>query len=137
MKRRRKDVTRLGYTADQAAAGTKASLPPLDSWPNQYRGYDVRIDIPEYTSVCPKTGLPDFGTIRIEYEPGSRCVELKSLRNYIFAFRDIGIFNENTVNRILKDFVQAVRPVRAVITGTFSARGGMTSTVTARYGRKR
>ena len=131
----RDERTSLGYTSRQAESGTRIRLPEIETWPNQYRGYEIRIDIPEYTSVCPKTGLPDFGTITIEYLPAGRCLELKSLKNYILAFRNVGIFNENAVNRILDDMVRATKPVWAVVTGVFTARGGMRSTITARHPR--
>ena len=87
--------------------------------------------------MCPKTGLPDFGTVVIEYLPDRRCIELKSLKYYIQAYRDMGIFYENAVNRILDDVAAATRPVWAKVTGAFTARGGMRSTVAARYPRKR
>ena len=128
-------AARPGYTRGQARSGVAERLPPIEAWPNQYRGYTIRIDIPEYTSVCPKTGLPDFGTITIEYLPGRLCVELKSLKGYILAFRNMGIFYENAVNRILDDVVRAARPRWAVVTGAFTTRGGMRSTVTARHPR--
>ncbi|MFH1724350.1 MAG: preQ(1) synthase [Elusimicrobiota bacterium] len=142
MKRAKKKIrsgkkTRLGYTVGHAASGAKDRLPPIETWPNQYRGYEIRIDIPEYTSVCPKTGLPDFGAITIEYLPGESCIELKSLKHYILAYRDMGIFYENAVNRILDDVVRAARPVWARVTGSFTARGGMRSTVVARAPRPR
>lgn len=135
--RRKGKVTSLGYTADQARSGTGERLPAIDTWPNQYRGYEIRIDIPEYTSICPKTGLPDFGTITIDYLPESRCIELKSLKQYILAFRNLGIFYENAVNRILEDIAKATRPKWAVVTGAFTTRGGMRSTITVRYPRRR
>jgi len=105
--------------------------------PNQFRGYRITIMIPEYTSLCPRTGLPDAGTITIEYEPDASFVELKSLKLYILGYRNMGIFYENAVNRILKDFVKAVKPRWAVVRGEFNPRGGITSTVEAKYGRKR
>ncbi|MBI4604070.1 MAG: NADPH-dependent 7-cyano-7-deazaguanine reductase QueF, partial [Planctomycetes bacterium] len=85
------------------------ALPELETWENQYpdRDYHVRIEIPELTCICPKTGLPDFATITIDYVPGDRCVELKSLKLYIVAFRNVGIFHEHVVNRILDDFLKA------------------------------
>src|SRR5262249_28283099 len=83
--------------------------------------------------MCPKTGLPDFGTITLRYEPDKLCLELKSLKSYINAYRDLGIFYENAVNRILKDVVAACKPVRATVTGEFNTRGGMRSTVEASY----
>ena len=131
----KKEATKLGYTSDQAASGVRARLPEIETWPNQYRGYEIKIEVPEYTSICPKTGLPDFGTITLEYLPGARCVELKSFKNYILAFRNLGIFYENAVNRILEDVAKATRPRWATVTGHFTPRGGMRSTVTARWPR--
>lgn len=127
-------ATPLGYTILHAQTGRKASLPEIDTWPNQYAGYEIRIDIPEYTSICPKTKLPDFGTITLEYLPDRACLELKSLKHYILQYRDIGIFYENAVNRILEDVVRAARPRWAMVTGSFTPRGGMRSTIVARYG---
>ncbi len=132
-KPKKSETTRLGYTSAQAASGAAMRLPEIDTWPNQYRGYEIRIDVPEYTSICPKTGLPDFGTITIEYLPDRRCLELKSLKLYLFAYRNKGIFYENAVNRILKDIVAAARPKWADVTGKFTPRGGMRSTIVARY----
>ena len=124
------------YTPQHAASGARAPLPAIETWPNQYRGYEITISIPEYTSICPRTGLPDFGTITLRYLPGSKCLELKSLKAYILAYRNLGIFYENAVNRILEDVVRACRPRWAVVRGEFSARGGMRTTVEARYPRK-
>ncbi len=124
------------YTPEQARAGTKAALPAIETWSNQYRGYEITISIPEYTSICPRTGLPDFGTITIHYLPDQRCLELKSLKYYILAYRNLGIFYENAVNRILKDVVRACRPKWAVVRGEFSTRGGMRTMVEARYPRR-
>ena len=89
------------YTAEHARAGIKTKLPRLDTWPNQFPGYRIVTRCPEYTSVCPKTGLPDYGTITIEYEPKKSCLELKALKMYLLAYRDLGIFYENAVNRML------------------------------------
>jgi 7-cyano-7-deazaguanine reductase len=89
--------------------------------------------MPEYTSICPKTGLPDFGTITIRYEPDKLCLELKSLKMYFQAYRNIGIFSENAVNCMLRDIVAACRPVKAKVTGEFSSRGGMRSVIEAEY----
>ena len=125
------------YTAEHARSGLDAKLPKIETWPNQFPGYEITISIPEYTSVCPKTGLPDFGTITIQYGPDRRCLELKSLKCYIVAYRSLGIFYENAVNRILKDVVAATNPIWATVTGEFNVRGGMKSTITARYERKR
>ena len=121
------------YTEDHARAGINADLPAIECWANQYPGYKISITIPEYTAVCPKTGLPDFGTIAIEYEPNQLCLELKSLKNYINAYRSLGIFYENAVNRILKDLVAACNPKWAVVRGEFNVRGGMKSVIEARY----
>lgn len=124
------------YTRKHAKSGTVDRLPELETWPNQYRGYEITITIPEYTSICPRTGLPDFGTITIHYLPAKRCVELKSLKYYILAYRNLGIFYENAVNRILDDVAGACRPKWLVVRGEFTTRGGMRTAVEARYPRK-
>lgn len=124
-------------TDTHAAAGLEARLPALETFPNQFPDYEIRIEIPEFTSVCPKTGLPDFGAITIRYIPGKSCLELKSLKEYILAYRNLGIFYENVVNRILEDVVKACRPVRAEVVGEFSPRGGILSVVEARHPRRR
>ncbi|MCM8812099.1 MAG: preQ(1) synthase [Candidatus Omnitrophica bacterium] len=125
------------YTKAHAASGIKEKLPELECWPNQYAGYEITIAIDEFTSVCPRTGLPDFGTITIRYLPRKWCVELKALKFYINGFRNVGIFQENAVNRILRDFVKAVKPVWVVVTGEFNVRGGMKTIVEARYPARR
>jgi 7-cyano-7-deazaguanine reductase len=122
-----------GYTEEHARAGLDAELPRIDCWPNQFPGYEITIVIPEFTSVCPKTGLPDFGTITIRYQPRELCLELKSLKYYILGYRSLGIFYENAVNRILQDVVAACQPVWAEVKGEFNVRGGMRSIVQARY----
>src|SRR3972149_1016268 len=132
--RRGKKAT--GYTEEHAAAGLHAQLPPLATWPNQFADYEITITIPEYTSICPKTGLADFGAITLRYLPDQWCVELKSLKYYILGYRNLGIFYENAVNRILRDVVKACRPQWAIVTGEFNVRGGMKSTIEARYTRK-
>ena len=120
------------YTSEHAASGTRAPLPRLETWPNQYgRGYEIAISVPEFTSICPKTGLPDFATLTVTYVPRERCVELKSLKEYLLAFRSLGIFNENVVNRVLDDLVAAVRPRRMTVRGVFTPRGGIQTTVEA------
>jgi 7-cyano-7-deazaguanine reductase len=121
------------YTDEHASAGIHAELPAIETWPNQYRGYTIRIEIPEFTSVCPKTGLPDFGKVTLEYEPAELCLELKSLKLYTLAYRNLGIFYENVTNRVLADVVAAAKPVWAKVTGEFTPRGGINSTITARY----
>ncbi len=121
------------YMEDHARAGINTPLPKIECFENQFKNYEITISIPEYTSVCPKSGLPDFGTITIRYIPDQWCVELKSLKIYILAYRNLGIFYENAVNRILRDFVSASKPVRAVVTGEFNVRGGMKSAIEAIY----
>ncbi len=124
-----------GYTKKHAQAGIKAKLPKIECFPNQYRHYEISIVIPEFTSICPKTGLPDFGTITIRYMPEKLCLELKSLKFYLLAYRNLGIFYENAVNRILDDVVCACRPKWAELRGEFNPRGGMKTQVLARYPR--
>ena len=123
------------YTDEHAQAGIDAILPELETWPNQYPGYEISITIPEYTSVCPKTGLPDFATLKITYMPKQSCVELKSLKEYLLAYRNLGIFYENAVNRILEDMVRACKPVWARVEGDFRPRGGISSLITATWPR--
>jgi 7-cyano-7-deazaguanine reductase len=125
------------YTDEHARAGVDAKLPDIETWPNQFPGYEIEIVIPEFTSVCPKTGLPDFGRLMLRYTPDKLCLELKSLKMYVLAYRDLGIFYENVVNRFLRDVVRAVRPVAATIVGEFTPRGGLHSKVTASWSRKR
>ena len=107
----------------------------LETFDNQYPGreYTIRIECPEFTSVCPRTGQPDFGTLRISYVPKRKCVELKSLKLYLQQYRNEGIFYEHVTNRILDDLVAAVGPRKMTIEATFNARGGITTTVTAVY----
>jgi 7-cyano-7-deazaguanine reductase len=107
----------------------------IETFPNPRpeREYEIAISCPEFTSVCPKTGLPDFGEIRIRYVPGARCIELKSLKYYMIEFRNRGIFYETVTNQILDDLVGAVQPRRMTVTGDFSTRGGIKTVVTAEY----
>ncbi len=121
------------YTEQHAKSGIDAPLPEIECWVNQFLHYEITIVIPEYTAVCPKTGLPDFGTITVQYEPDQLCLELKSLKDYINAYRSVGIFYENAVNRILKDLVRACKPVRMVVKGDFNVRGGMKSVIETRF----
>jgi 7-cyano-7-deazaguanine reductase len=121
------------YTEDHARAGINTSLPKIECFKNQFKNYEITISIPEFTSVCPRTGFPDFGTITIRYVPNQWCVELKSLKMYILAYRNLGIFYENAVNRILRDFVKASKPIKTVVTGEFNVRGGMKSVIEASY----
>jgi 7-cyano-7-deazaguanine reductase len=121
------------YTKEHARSGIDTPLPKIECFKNQFKSYEITISIPEFTSVCPRTGLPDFGNITIRYIPNQWCVELKSLKMYILAYRNLGIFYENAVNRILRDFVKASKPIQAVVTGEFNVRGGMKSTIEATY----
>jgi 7-cyano-7-deazaguanine reductase len=122
-----------GYTDRHAASGVKNRLPALETWPSQYAAdYEIVITIPEFTSICPKTGLPDFATLTVTYIPDRRCVELKSLKAYVNAFRSLGIFNENVVNRVLEDLALALEPRRIAVRGVFTPRGGIQTTVEAR-----
>ncbi|MDM7996047.1 MAG: preQ(1) synthase [Acidobacteriota bacterium] len=121
------------YTKQHAKAGITAPLPPIECWENQYPGYDIEIILPEYTAICPKTGLPDFGTIFVTYVPDKWCLELKSLKEYITAYRNLGIFYENAVNRILNDLVDACKPVSMTVRGEFSPRGGIQSCIESHY----
>ena len=123
------------YTEEHAQAGLDAELPSIETWPNQFKGYRITIEIPEFTSVCPKTGLPDFGKLTLTYQPDQLCLELKSFKYYVLAYRDLGIFYENVVNRMLADIVRTIDPVEAEIVGEFTPRGGLHSTVTATHRR--
>lgn len=107
----------------------------IETFPNPRpeREFEIAIDCPEFTSMCPKTGLPDFGTIRIRYTPDARCIELKSLKSYLLEFRNKGIFYEAVTNQILDDLVAACAPKRMTIVGDFTARGGISTKVTAEF----
>ena len=109
--------------------------PTLETFPNPRpeREYEIAIDCPEFTSMCPKTGLPDFGTIRIRYVPDRTCIELNALKYYLLEYRSQGIFYEAATNRILDDLVAACKPRRMTVTGDFTARGGITTRITADY----
>jgi 7-cyano-7-deazaguanine reductase len=122
------------YTDEHARSGVEAPLPTIETWPNQYAsGYEIEITIPEFTSVCPKTGLPDHGTIRLLYTPDRHCLELKSLKMYTLAYRNLGIFQENIVNRFLRDVVASCKPASATVIGDFTPRGGISTRVSATY----
>ena len=107
----------------------------LETFPNPKpdREYEISICCPEFTSVCPKTGMPDFGEIRINYIPNKLCIELKTLKYYLVGFRDQGIYYESVTNTILDDLVDTCAPRRMTVTGDFSARGGITTKITATY----
>src|SRR5664279_1479310 len=120
------------YTDRHAASGVRDALPKLETWPSQHPSdYEIVITIPEFTSICPKTGLPDFATLTVTYVPDRRCVELKSLKKYVNAYRSLGIFNENVVNRVLGDLVRARRRRRAAGRGAVARRGGTQATCEA------
>jgi 7-cyano-7-deazaguanine reductase len=123
------------YTPEHAEAGLNASFPDIETWPNQFPGYEIVVDDPEFTSVCPKTGLPDFGTITIRYMPGKHCLELKSLKEYLQFYRNLGIFQENIVNRVLEDVVRCAKPIWAEVKGDFRPRGGISTVVIANWPR--
>lgn len=121
------------YTDEHAESGVNADLPEIETWPNQYPNYEIEITMPEFTSVCPKTGLPDHGTLTLIYTPDKSCLELKSLKLYTLAYRNLGIFQENVVNRFLQDVVKATKPVKATVIGDFTPRGGVSTRVSARF----
>ena len=125
-----------GYTKMHAQKGLDVELPAIETWPNQFPSYEITIEAPEFTSVCPKTGLPDFGLLVLRYVPDKACIELKSYKEYLLAYRELGIFYENVVNRVLRDVVAACKPVKASLTGVFNARGGMNATVVAAFTRE-
>jgi len=108
-------------------------LEPMDYKYRQKRDIDIEIEQPEFTSVCPMTGLPDFGCIIIRYIPDKKIIELKSLKYYLLQYRNVGIFYEHVVNRILDDLVKILKPKRMEITGEFTARGGITTRAVAAY----
>ena len=111
------------------------SLHPLDTFPYEFPGREIKInlEIPEFTCICPFSDFPDFATIRLEYAPNDRCVELKSLKLYINSFRDVKIFHEHVINVILEDFVKACDPISVELAGDFNVRGNVKTTVRASY----
>jgi 7-cyano-7-deazaguanine reductase len=123
------------YTDEHARAGVDAKLPGIETWPNQYPGYEIEIGMPEFTSVCPRTGLPDHGKLTLRYTPDRSCLELKSLKMYTLAYRNLGIFQENVVNRLLGDVVKACHPISATVIGEFTPRGGIYTKITASWKR--
>jgi 7-cyano-7-deazaguanine reductase len=125
------------YRPEHAQAGLDACFPEIETWRNQFPGYEIVVDDPEFTSVCPKTGLPDFGVVTIRYMPDKLCLELKSLKEYLQSYRNLGIFQENIVNRVLEDVVRWARPVWAEVKGDFRPRGGISTVVIARWPRPR
>jgi 7-cyano-7-deazaguanine reductase len=115
----------------------KIALPRIEVWENRYtdKKYLIEIEFPEFTCLCPKTGLPDFALLELKYLPGKWCVELKSLKLYLLAFRNLGIFHEHVANRVLEDFVKAVKPRFANLRGEFNVRGGIKTVVVCQYGK--
>ena len=111
---------------------------PLDTFPYEFTGREVRVrfEMPEFTAICPFSDFPDFGTIRLEYVPNERCVELKSLKLYINSFREVKIFHEHVINVVLEDFVRACDPLSVEIEGDFNVRGNIKTTVRAKYQKK-
>jgi 7-cyano-7-deazaguanine reductase len=123
-----------GYTPEHAARGLDEIVPPpLEAWPNQYpdRDYEIEIEIPEFTCRCPKTGQPDFAALTVRYIPDASCVELKSLKLHLQAFREVGIFHENIVNRLHDELQRTLRPRRLEVLARFAPRGGLVTTVRA------
>jgi 7-cyano-7-deazaguanine reductase len=121
--------------APDAKIAAMSSVAPLETFPNPRPGrhYEIAISCPEFTSMCPKTGLPDFGTIQIRYVPDGTCLELKALKYYLLGYRNQGIFYEAATNRILDDLVAACQPRRMTVVGDFTARGGISTIVTAEF----
>ncbi len=122
------------YKAEKPDTVKMSVLEPMDYKYRQKRDIDIEIEQPEFTSVCPMTGLPDFGCIIIRYIPDKKIIELKSLKYYLLQYRNVGIFYEHVVNRILDDLVAVLKPKRMEVTGEFTARGGITTMVTATFG---
>lgn len=113
----------------------KLKTPKIDVWKNQYsdRDYTIHLTVPEFTCICPKTGLPDFATVKVSYNPDKACLELKSFKYYIVFYRDVGIFHEHWVNKVLDDIVAACNPRWAKVEGVVNSRGGIQTTVVAEY----
>jgi 7-cyano-7-deazaguanine reductase len=117
----------------------KLPTPAVEVFANMYskREYEIEMEIPEFTAICPKTGLPDFGAITITYVPDKVCLELKSLKEYMVSYRNLGIFHENVVNKVLDDLVKACKPRKMTVYGEYNVRGGIYTSVTAEYVKKR
>lgn len=130
----KKNKTKSDYEGIQGKI-KKLNTPKIETWHNIYpeRDYIINIDMPEFTCLCPKTGLPDFARITIHYIPDKACLELKSLKYYELFYRNVGIFHENVVNKFLDDLVRACKPRWMEIVGEFNARGGIKTSVRAEY----
>jgi len=122
----------------KSTAREEMQLYPLDTFPYEFAGREVRVrfELPEFTCICPFSDFPDFATIRLEYVPNERCVELKSLKLYVNSFREVKIFHEHVINIILEDFVCACDPLKVEIEGDFNVRGNIKTTVRASYQKK-
>ena len=126
------------YSDEHAESGVSQPMPDIECWPNQYGpDYEIEIVMPEFTSVCPKTGLPDHGTLTLKYVPDKLCLELKALKMYMLEYRNLGIFQENIVNRVLEDVVRWAKPEWAEVKGDFRPRGGISTVIVARWPRPR
>ena len=130
-------MKKLSYEGLQKSVRT-LKLPKIETWENKYKdkNYTIHLETDEFTCICPKTGLPDFARIIIDYSPDRLCVELKSFKLYLHAFRNIGIFHEHLANRILDDFVASAKPKPAKIRSEFNPRGGIRTSVERTYSRK-
>lgn len=124
-----------GYTETHARSGVHEPLPTIERWENQFNGYTIEFVFPEFTSVCPKTGLPDFGIVTIRYQPQRWCLETKSLKLFLNSFRNRGVFTENAVNLVLRSVVKDAHPLWAEVEGVFAARGGIEAKISARFGK--
>ena len=122
----------------QSTPRAEMNLYPLDTFAYEFPGREIKIkfDIPEFTCICPFSDFPDFATIRLEYSPNERCIELKSLKLYINSFREVKVFHEHVINMILEDLVRACDPLSVEIEGDFNVRGNIKTTVSASYRRK-
>jgi 7-cyano-7-deazaguanine reductase len=122
----------------RSTARAEMKLYPLDTFAYEFPGREIKIqfDIPEFTCICPFSDFPDFATIRLEYSPNERCIELKSLKLYINSFREVKVFHEHVINMILEDFVKACDPLSVEIEGDFNVRGNIKTTVSASYRRQ-
>lgn len=126
------DTNRVNYCIEKPDS-VRADVLQTIEYAYQGKPIQITIEQPEYTSVCPMTGLPDYGTIAVTYTPDEKIVELKSFKFYLLQYRNVGIFYEHLVNRILDDLVQILHPKQIQVTGSFTARGGVTTRVTAVY----
>lgn len=133
-----KQITRKSSYEGLQKSVRKLKTLKIDVWKNQYpdKEYIISLDIPEFTCICPKTGLPDFASIKIDYSPDKYCIELKSFKMYTIFYRSIGIFHEHFVNKLMDDFISSCDPRWVKITAIFNPRGGITTTVSREYKRK-